>query len=87
MQDRGGHDGLLVFDNGVRRSWSRVLEVEPLRERVVWSYGEKEGEKFFYSRARGSSQRLPNGNTLIALSEEGEAIEVTPDGRRVWQEI
>lgn len=39
----------------------------------------------FYTLTRGSSQRPPNGNTLIADSEAGQAFEVTPSGEEVWE--
>ncbi len=74
---------LLVFDNGVSRGYSRVLELDPATKEIVWSYGERESERF-YSAYRGGAQRLANGNTLIAIGEAGEAIEVTPTGEKVW---
>ncbi|MCB0333887.1 MAG: aryl-sulfate sulfotransferase, partial [Bdellovibrionales bacterium] len=76
-----GH--ILVFDNGVTRGYSRILEFNPASNKIVWSYGEKESERF-YSAYRGGAQRLANGNTLIAIGEAGEAIEVTPTGEKVW---
>lgn len=78
---------VLVFDNGLRRGWSRVLEVDPVARRIVWQYGAKdEGDPaWFYTRGRGSAQRLPNGNTLIADSNNGEALEVTPGKEVVWR--
>jgi hypothetical protein len=30
------------------------------------------------------SQRLPNGNTLVVVSEPGQVLEVAPDGEVVW---
>ena len=51
---------------------------------IAWEYGDGD-EHRFYTQARGSSQRLPNGNTLIAVSNRGEAREVTPEGDVVWQ--
>ena len=75
---------ILVFDNGIRRGWSRVLEVDPLSGSIAWHYGDPEEDRFF-TRARGSSQRLPNGNTLISISNTGEAREVTPEGEIVWR--
>ena len=33
----------------------------------------------------GTSQRLPNGNTLITESENGRAFEVVPGGDIVWE--
>ncbi|MCB9795628.1 MAG: PQQ-binding-like beta-propeller repeat protein [Alphaproteobacteria bacterium] len=90
----GPHDGkllpngnLLIFDNGLSRGSSRVIELNPLTLEQVWSYGgaEKGEPDYFYTRGRGSAQRLPNGNTLIANSNEGEAFEVTPTGDVVWR--
>lgn len=71
-----GH--LLVFNNGVERS--EVVELDPLNDRVAWRYSAED----FFSRTRGSVQRLPNGNTLITESDTGYVFEVTPDGERVW---
>lgn len=75
---------LLIFDNGVRAERSRVIEVDPPSGEIVWSYT-ADPPSDFYSRRRGSSQRLPNGNTLICESEKGRAFEVTPDGEIVWE--
>jgi len=74
-----GH--VLLFDNGRRRGWSRVLEVAPETGEVVWEY-RAEG---FFSDVRGAAQRLPNGNTLITESERGRVFEVTPGGEVVWE--
>lgn len=75
---------LLVFDNGVRRGWSRVLEVDPGSGEIVWEYRADPPESFFTS-SRGAAQRLPNGNTLIVESDEGRAFEVTREGEIVWE--
>ena len=69
---------ILIFDNGLERS--RVIEVDPLTDRVVWRYQAPD----LFSATRGAVQRLPNGNTLITESDRGYAFEVTPDGERVW---
>ena len=37
------------------------------------------------SAARGSQQRLANGDTMIVVSYDGRMIEVTPDGDIVWE--
>lgn len=79
MLDSGN---ILVFDNGLSRKRSRVLELDPVMREVVW---EHTGDDPFFTIFRGSCQRLPNGNTLIANSDHGEAFEVTPDGRQVWR--
>jgi hypothetical protein len=71
---------VLLFDNGT--SLSQVVEVDPRTNRVAWRYAP---EKNFFSASRGACQRLPNGNTLITLSEGGRVLEVTPAGRTVWE--
>jgi hypothetical protein len=70
---------ILVFDNG--HASSEVIELEPRSGRIVWQYGPTPG---FFSETRGSSQRLPNGNTLITQSDSGYVFEVTPEGEKVW---
>ncbi len=73
---------ILVFDNGIRRKASRVLEVNPVTKKIVWKY---EAHQSFFSPFQGSAQRLPNGNTLICESNMGRAFEVTADHRIVWE--
>jgi hypothetical protein len=75
---------LLLFDN--HRPWgpSAVLEFDPRTMAVVWEYrGSK--EQPFFSKTCGTSERLPNGNTLISETDFGRAFEVTPDGEIVWE--
>lgn len=79
-----GH--ILLFDNGLGRDASRVIELDPLTKQIVWQY-EADNPTDFYTRGRGSSQRLPNGNTLIAETDKGQAFEVTSEGEIVWQFI
>lgn len=75
---------ILLFDNGVASRRSRVVEVNPSSREIEWEYSGGEADRF-YSAARGSAQRLPNGNTLVAVSDSGYAFEVTRDGRIVWK--
>ena len=78
-----GH--LLLFDNlGAGRDRSRVLELDPLTGKTAWQFGGSRDVDFF-SKTLGSCQRLPNGNTLITESENGRALEATPEGRVVWE--
>ena len=70
---------LLIFDNGTDRS--RIVELNPLSLRTEWVY-EADG---FFSKSRGSVQRLPNGNSLITESDTGYVFEVDPSGDVVWQ--
>ncbi|MCB0320326.1 MAG: aryl-sulfate sulfotransferase [Bdellovibrionales bacterium] len=76
-----GAGNILIFDNGRVGEESRVLEVNPITEDVVWEY-HRPGE--FFSRVAGAAQRLPNGNTLISEDTTGRVFEVTSDGTTVW---
>jgi len=83
---------ILVFDNGTRRGWSRVIEVDPLSGKTVWEYRGSPKESFFSPFISGA-QRLPNGNVLIC--EGGPAhdtwggtarlFEITREGNIVWE--
>jgi hypothetical protein len=96
-----GAGNLLVFDNGgasgygftnpnapngvnsFGRAGSRVLEINPVTLALVWSYA---GPRFYSSNISGA-QRLVNGNTLITEGASGRLLEVTRDGRIVWEYI
>lgn len=75
---------ILVFDNGVLRKSTRVLELEPESGEIVWSY-QGDPPASFYSELRGSAQRLENGNTLVCESDRGHVLEVTREGEVVWE--
>lgn len=81
---RNGH--VLVFDNGLGRGRSRVVEVDPRTDRIVWQYAAEKPEDF-YAESGGYCQRLRNGNTLITNSPNYTAFEVTAEGRVVWRFI
>lgn len=73
---------ILVFNNGDGDTGSQVVEVDPLTNDIVWTYGPTEE---FFSETRGSNFRLDNGNTLITESDTGYVFEVTPEGKTVWE--
>lgn len=75
--------GVLLFDNLGLGEQSRVIEYDTERSEIVWSFTEPD----FFSESEGAQQRLPNGNTLITESDNGRLIEVTRDGRIVWEYI
>jgi hypothetical protein len=75
---------ILVFDNGVEREYSRVIEIDPLTGEIQWQYT-GDPPQSFYTFAKGSAQRLANGNTLISEGDKGRAFEVTGDGEIVWE--
>jgi len=74
---------ILIFDNGTLRGYSRVIEVDPLTERIEWEYTAQPKESFL-SRYISGAQRLPNGNTLICEGSKSRLFEVTPAGEVVW---
>lgn len=75
---------ILIFDNGTHRKYSRVIELNPITEKIEWEYKGNPPESF-YSESRGASQRLPNGNTLITDSHNGRVFEITSNGKVVWE--
>ena len=82
---------ILVFDNGNFRVGqhvihSRVVEIDPATQEVVWSYADPMSSSF-YTPYMGQAQRLPNGNTHITESATGRLFEVTPEGEVVWEFI
>ena len=78
----------------VHRFYTRVLEIDPVTKEIVWEYSIKSLKgiwKLFgykeFSPFISSSQRLPNGNTLICEGANGRFIEVTSDLEVVWEYI
>lgn len=76
-------NNILLFDNGRSSGFSRVIEIDPVTQKIVWSYN-SDGTNDFYSSRSGLCQRLPNGNTLITESNGGRAFEISTDGNIVW---
>ncbi len=89
---------ILIYDNGGyapfpprHRSYTRLVEMSPLTNKIVWQYTYepyifKTTSKFF-SDDWGSVQRLPNGNTLSLDCHKGRVFEITPQGEIVWEYI
>jgi outer membrane protein assembly factor BamB len=75
--------GILLFDNLGLGDQSRVIEYDTERTRIVWSFT----EPGFFSESEGAEQRLVNGNTLVTESNSGRLVEVTRDGRIVWEYV
>lgn len=75
---------ILIFDNGVSRDYSRIVEIDPRTGEIVWEY-KADPPQEFYSVSRGACQRLPNGNTLITESDKGRVFEIAPGGDTVWE--
>jgi hypothetical protein len=84
-----GH--ILIFDNGASRrfmgqGFSRVIEVDPSTNAIVWEYRDKPVLNFFSPNISGA-RRLPNGNTLITEGRFGRIFQVTPECEVVWEYV
>lgn len=82
---------ILVFDNGPHRpgygpEYSRVVEIDPETDKIVWQYVADPPQNFYSSHCAGA-ERLPNGNTVICEAMWGRIFEVTMDGELVWEYI
>ncbi len=80
---------ILIFDNGVHRrdgylNYSRIIEVDPKTDKIVWEYKATPPSEF-YTTFCGGNQRLPNGNTFICEANRGRLFEVTMEGDIVWE--
>jgi hypothetical protein len=95
-----GEGDILVFNNGVGRSYSSIDEIIPPVDNngqyylepgssygpdsQAWIYTGNPPSSFYASHISGA-QRLVDGNTLICNGESGKFFEVTPDKVTVWQ--
>jgi Arylsulfotransferase (ASST) len=95
-----GAGNLLLFDNQGEAGYpavtlkalpgSRVLEIDPVKEEIVWEYTGTDNERpswTFYSSFISSARRLPNGNTLIDEGMNGRLFQVTRTGEIVWEYV
>ena len=82
---------VLIYDNGSHRQHnpmpsSRVIEVDPSTNEIVWEYRDTPNYNFFRPYISGA-RRLANGNTLITEGMFGRMFQVTPDGDVVWEYV
>jgi len=81
---------VLVFDNGPFRRdgfpYSRVVEIDPNTNDIVWEYQDRPRYNFFSPHISGA-RRLANGNTLITEGAFGRIFQVTPAKEVVWEYI
>lgn len=76
-----------IFDNGMHRFGmprSRIIEVNPKTNEIVWEYTATPEIQFLSSHISGA-QRLPNGNTLVCEGAPGRLFETTKDREIVWE--
>jgi hypothetical protein len=86
-----GNGHILITDNagGARdRGRSRILEIDPVTQQVVWKYEGSPEDRFDAAKA-GNQEKLPNGNVLVSSGWEGRLFEVTgdPNPRIVWEYV
>ena len=82
---------IILFDNGYHnaednRSYSRILEIDPLTGKITWEYKANPPENF-YSGAVSGQQELPNGNILICSGHQARIFEVTRKKEIVWEYV
>jgi len=76
-----GH--FLIYDNGDTRRHTKVIELDPQTEEIVWEYSQK---NWWCGGGLGGADRMPNGNTLICEGgTRGRLFEVTAEGKTVWE--
>lgn len=75
---------ILVFDNG--HDASRVLEIDPAKGEVVWSFRGSPAQQFFSGHISGVS-RMDSGNLLVCEGVSGRLFEVTRSHEVVWEWI
>jgi len=73
---------MLIFDNGPKRGYSRVIEIDPPSGEIVWEYRLPD---YAFARALSGQELLPNGNLLICAGSPGIILEVTREGEIVWE--
>ena len=66
--------------------YSRVIEVDPKTDDVVWEYKAQPPQQFYSGHISGA-QRLDRGNVLICEGTAGRLFEVTRKGEVIWEWI
>jgi hypothetical protein len=80
---------ITVFDN--HHTEGSVPADEPDRSRIleITAPAGTVREVFrgpaYFTHNMGKHQVLPNGNLLVTVSQQGQALEIAPDGRLAWQ--
>ena len=72
-----------VYNNSVGRPRSSIVRIDPKTRKMDNAIPSFDG--LFKSEHRGKHQLLPNGNRLITIPEQGQAIEVAIDGDVVME--
>lgn len=73
-----------IFDNG--HAGSRVVQVDPATDEIVWQYRGQPPQQFFSGHISGAS-RLESGNVLVCEGTSGRLFEVNRNHQVVWEWI
>lgn len=73
-----------VFDNG--HAGSRVLEIDPEKDEIVWQFAGQPFQQFFSGHISGAS-RLDSGNVLVCEGTSGRLFETNRNRQVVWEWI
>jgi hypothetical protein len=80
-----------VFDNnrdfterGSMLGGSRIVALQPHTDSMEVRFPTPQSDSF-YTHAGGKWQQLANGNMLLTEARPSRVVEVTPDGRTVWE--
>ncbi|WP_166462005.1 arylsulfotransferase family protein [Paracoccus alkanivorans] len=74
---------ITVFDNATGTGKSRILAIRPGENKVETLFSGSD-ELPFYTWRRGKHQILPDGNILLTEAEGGRVLEVSADGKLLW---
>lgn len=91
--DFTGDGWIGVFNNnsdyserGTTLGGSQIVAFQPHTDSTSVRFPTPQSDPF-YTNTRGKWQQLANGNILLTESNAGRVVEVTPDGRTVWEWI
>ena len=83
--EKGQHNALTYIPEGQWFGGSRIFEINPRTQEIVWTY-EGDEENPFFTSIQGKHESLDNGNVLIVETEGGRVFEVErATGDIVWQ--
>jgi hypothetical protein len=86
---------IMIFNNGnfPTGRGSIVYEVDPAQDKVVWRYpgnaassqANNGANPTIFSTNQSGATRMPNGNTVLAMANDGHVVEVASNGTVVWE--
>jgi hypothetical protein len=76
--------GIVLFNNFLTAERSSVVTLDPRTRLVTREYTGPEAAPL-HSRRSGRVQVLPNGNILVVETEGGRALELSAEGKLVWE--